>query len=135
MDFPFKITNTNTNPNTNTNTDFINTKISDFPFQNLFVSIYLSIYLSEEQEERKKKMAYVDHAFSIIDEDMMMETSYTRNNKAPIIEIALAVCLLVFSTLGIIISIFMAVNRIGSDCAHGAFFSLFIQYPLCVFLL
>ena len=32
MNFPFIITNTNTNPNTNTNTDFINTKISDFPF-------------------------------------------------------------------------------------------------------
>ena len=69
-------------------------------------------------------MAYVDHAFSIKDEDMMMETSYTRNNKAPFIEIALAVSLLVFGTLGIIIGIFMAVNRIGGDRAHGASFSL-----------
>ena len=36
MNFPFKIANTNTKtyPNTNTNIDFINTKISDFPFQN-----------------------------------------------------------------------------------------------------
>ncbi|KAK9991230.1 hypothetical protein SO802_026215 [Lithocarpus litseifolius] len=64
-------------------------------------------------------MAYVDHAFSITDEDMMMKTSYTMNNKAPIKEITLAVYLLVFGTLGIIIDIFMAVNHIGGDRAHG----------------
>lgn len=81
-------------------------------------------------------MAYVDHAFSITDEDMMMETSYTMNNRAPIKEIALAVSLLVFGTLGIIIGIFMAVNRIGGDRAHGtSFFSFFTQYPLRVFRL
>ncbi|KAK7849109.1 hypothetical protein CFP56_003770 [Quercus suber] len=69
-------------------------------------------------------MAYVDHAFSITDEDMMMETSYTMNNRAPIKEIALAVSLLVFGTLGIIIGIFMAINHIGGDRAHGVFFAI-----------
>lgn len=85
-------------------------------------------------------MAYVDHAFSITDEDMMVETSYTMNNKAPIKEIALAVSLLVFGTLGIIIGIFMAINHIGGDRAHGTFlaFSLnthfvffYFDYFLC----
>ncbi|KAK7851520.1 hypothetical protein CFP56_041687 [Quercus suber] len=76
-------------------------------------------------------MAYKDHAFSITNEDMMMETSYTMNNKAPIKEIALAVSLFVFSTLEIIIGIFMAINRIDGDRAHCTFFSLFTQYPLC----
>ncbi|KAK7814759.1 hypothetical protein CFP56_002613 [Quercus suber] len=46
-----------------------------------------------------------------------METSYTMNNRAPIKEIALAVSLLVFGTLGIIIGIFMAINHIGGDRA------------------
>ena len=64
-------------------------------------------------------MAYVDHAFSITDEDIMMETSYTVNNRPPIKEIALAVALLVFGTLGIILGIFMAYNRVGGDRAHG----------------
>lgn len=64
-------------------------------------------------------MAYVDHAFSITDEDIMMETSYTVNNRPPIKEIALAVALLVFGTLGIVLGIFMACNRVGGDRAHG----------------
>ncbi|KAJ7979373.1 Transmembrane protein [Quillaja saponaria] len=69
-------------------------------------------------------MAYVDHAFSISDEDIMMETSYTVNNKPPIKEIALAVALLVFGTLGIIIGSIMAYNRVGGDKAHGLFFAI-----------
>lgn len=65
---------------------------------------------------------YVDHAFSISDEDvMMMETSYTATNKPPIKEIALAVSLLVFGTLGIIIGSLMAYNHVGGDTAHGQF--------------
>lgn len=64
-------------------------------------------------------MAYVDHAFSITDEDIMMETSYTVNNRPPIKEIALAISLLVFGTLGIILGFFMAFNHIGGDRAHG----------------
>ncbi|GFY99736.1 transmembrane protein [Actinidia rufa] len=43
-------------------------------------------------------MAYVDHAFSISDEDIMMESSYSINNRPPIKEIALALSLLVFGT-------------------------------------
>ncbi|TXG61136.1 hypothetical protein EZV62_012499 [Acer yangbiense] len=63
-------------------------------------------------------MAYVDHAFSISDEDIMMETSYTVNNRPPIKEIGLAIALLVFGTVGIICGIAMAVNRVGGDRAH-----------------
>lgn len=62
---------------------------------------------------------YVDHAFSISDEDMMMETSYTANNKPPIKEIGLAIALLVFGTLGIIIGSLMAYKHVGGDTAHG----------------
>lgn len=69
---------------------------------------------------------YVDHAFSISDEDMMMETSYTANNKPPIKEIALAVALLVFGTLGIIIGSLMAYNHVGGDTAHGNIHLLFL---------
>ncbi|PWA72835.1 hypothetical protein CTI12_AA265840 [Artemisia annua] len=67
-------------------------------------------------------MAYVDHAFSISDEDIMMDTDsiFTlHNNKPPIKEIALAVSLLVFGVAGIIAGIFMAVNRVGGDTGHG----------------
>ena len=64
-------------------------------------------------------MAYVDHAFSISDEDIMMENSYIIHNKPPIKEIALAVCLLVFGTLGIVIGSVMAYNHVGGDATHG----------------
>ncbi|KAL6974200.1 hypothetical protein U1Q18_028381 [Sarracenia purpurea var. burkii] len=69
-------------------------------------------------------MAYVDHAFSIADEDIMMDSSYTLNNRPPIKEIALAVSLLVVGTLAIFIGIFMAANRVGGDRAHGIFFAI-----------
>ncbi|KAK4431970.1 Transmembrane protein [Sesamum alatum] len=69
-------------------------------------------------------MAYVDHAFSISDEDMMMETSYSVKNKPPIKEISLAVALFVFGALGIIVGIAMAVNKVGGDRAHGLFFAI-----------
>ncbi|CAJ2637936.1 transmembrane protein 230-like [Trifolium pratense] len=69
-------------------------------------------------------MAYVDHAFSISDEDIMIGTSYTVNNKPPIKEIALAVSLLVFGFLSIIIGFFMAYNHVGGDIAHGLFFAI-----------
>ncbi|KAL5769108.1 hypothetical protein ACOSP7_015665 [Xanthoceras sorbifolium] len=69
-------------------------------------------------------MAYVDHAFSISDEDIMMETSYTVNNRPPIKEIGLAISLLVFGTVGIICGIAMAYNRVGGDRAHGLFFAI-----------
>lgn len=64
-------------------------------------------------------MAYVDHAFSITDEDIMMETSYAVNDRPPIKEIALAVALLVFGAFGIVIGLVMAFNHVGGDRAHG----------------
>ncbi|EOA31759.1 hypothetical protein CARUB_v10014979mg [Capsella rubella] len=67
-------------------------------------------------------MAYVDHAFSISDEDLMIGTSYTVSNRPPVKEISLAVALLVFGTLGIISGFFMAYNRVGGDRGHGVFF-------------
>ncbi|CAL5328590.1 unnamed protein product [Camellia sinensis] len=69
-------------------------------------------------------MAYVDHAFSISDEDIMMDSSYSLNNRPPIKEIALAVSLLVFGTLGIVLGTIMAFNRVGGDTAHGIFFAI-----------
>ncbi|KAK9697202.1 hypothetical protein RND81_08G021200 [Saponaria officinalis] len=69
-------------------------------------------------------MAYVDHAFSITDEDIMIESSYAVNNKPPIKEIALAIALLVFGVVGIVLGIYMAVNRVGGDKAHGMFFAI-----------
>lgn len=63
---------------------------------------------------------YVEHAFSISDEDIMMDTPHAINNRPPYKEIGLAVALLVFGTLGIILGIFMAVNKVGGDRAHGS---------------
>ncbi|KAI9083027.1 hypothetical protein K1719_035042 [Acacia pycnantha] len=68
-------------------------------------------------------MAYVDHAFSITDDDLM-ETSYIIHNKPPIKEIALAISLLVFGTLGIVIGSLMAYKHIGGDSSHGLFFAI-----------
>ncbi|PWA91822.1 hypothetical protein CTI12_AA086840 [Artemisia annua] len=69
-------------------------------------------------------MAYVDHAFSISDEDIMMDSdaSYTSHNRPPVKEIALAVSLLVFGIVAIASGVFMSVNRIGGDTTHGIFF-------------
>ncbi|RWW00211.1 hypothetical protein BHE74_00005132 [Ensete ventricosum] len=65
-------------------------------------------------------MAYVDHAFSISDEDIMMaDSSRTIENRPPIKEIAFAVSLLVFGSLAIVVGSIMAANRIGGDRAHG----------------
>ncbi|KAK8962405.1 hypothetical protein KSP40_PGU012783 [Platanthera guangdongensis] len=50
-------------------------------------------------------MAYVDHVFSISDEDIMMESSY----------VEIVVALLVF---GIVLGIVMTYNRAGGDRAH-----------------
>lgn len=76
-------------------------------------------------EFTNRTMAYVDHAFSISDEDIMMETSYTVNNRPPIKEIVLAVSLLVFGTFGIICGTIMAYNRVGGDRAHGTYLITF----------
>ncbi|XP_048129844.1 transmembrane protein 230-like [Rhodamnia argentea] len=69
-------------------------------------------------------MAYVDHAFSISDEDMMMETTYTVNNRPPIKEIALAISLLVFGSIGMVLGIIMASYKVGGDRTHGVFFTI-----------
>ncbi|KAH7674749.1 Transmembrane protein 230/134 [Dioscorea alata] len=69
-------------------------------------------------------MAYVDHSFSITDEDLMVDGPYIVRNRPPIREIALAVSLLVFGSLGIVIGVFMAYNQIGGDRAHGVFFAI-----------
>ncbi|KAL2502131.1 Eukaryotic protein of unknown function [Forsythia ovata] len=69
-------------------------------------------------------MAYVDHAFSISDEDIMMESPYTVSNKPPIKEIALALSLFIFGALGIVLGIAMAINKVGGDTAHGLFFAI-----------
>ena len=81
-------------------------------------------------------MAYVDHAFSITDEDLMVETSYAVNNKPPIKEIALAISLLVFGVVGIVLGILMTYNSVGGDRAHGNFnfFLLFFLYSFCLSL-
>ncbi|GAB4838310.1 hypothetical protein Ancab_027840 [Ancistrocladus abbreviatus] len=68
-------------------------------------------------------MAYVDHAFSISDEDITVD-SYSINNKPPIKEIALAVSLLVFGVIFIVSGILMTANRVGGDRAHGLFFTI-----------
>ncbi|ONK69558.1 uncharacterized protein A4U43_C05F24240 [Asparagus officinalis] len=78
-------------------------------------------------------MAYVDHAFSISDEDFMMEPSYVIQNRPPIKEVALAVALLVFGTLAIVFGSYMAANRIGGDRAHGTK-TLFTPKTLIKFL-
>ncbi|ONK78878.1 uncharacterized protein A4U43_C01F500 [Asparagus officinalis] len=70
-------------------------------------------------------MAYVDHAFSITDEDVMMiDPPHVLQSKPPIKEIALAVALLVFGSLAIVVGSIMAVNQIGGDSAHGIFFAV-----------
>ncbi|PKA51380.1 hypothetical protein AXF42_Ash002745 [Apostasia shenzhenica] len=69
-------------------------------------------------------MAYVDHAFSISDEDVMMEGSYVVQNRPPVKEIALAVSLLVFGVVGLVIGAVMAYNLAGGDRAHGIFFAI-----------
>ncbi|KAM7485421.1 hypothetical protein LguiA_001430 [Lonicera macranthoides] len=72
-------------------------------------------------------MAYVDHAFSITDDDddiLMDSSSFTVRNRPPIKEIGLALSLLVFGTLGLIFGTIMAVNKVGGDRTHGISFAI-----------
>ncbi|KAK8913676.1 hypothetical protein KSP39_PZI023510 [Platanthera zijinensis] len=64
----------------------------------------------------RPSMAYVDHAFSISDEDIMMESSYMVHKHPPVKEITIA--LLAFDVIGIVLEIVMTYNRAGGDCAH-----------------
>lgn len=67
-------------------------------------------------------MAYVDHAFSITEDDSA--GSCAVHNSPPIKEISLAVALLVFGTVGIIVGFIMMYNKIGGDRGHGIFFAI-----------
>lgn len=64
-------------------------------------------------------MAYVDHAFSISDEDDLVGGAIGGPRGAPVKEIAFAAALLAFGALGAIGGLLMAVNRVGGDRAHG----------------
>eukprot|EP00252_Welwitschia_mirabilis_P010282 TRINITY_DN23475_c0_g1_i1.p1 TRINITY_DN23475_c0_g1~~TRINITY_DN23475_c0_g1_i1.p1 ORF type:complete len:102 (+),score=5.51 TRINITY_DN23475_c0_g1_i1:214-519(+) len=67
-------------------------------------------------------MAYVDHAFSITEDDST--GSYAIHNRPPIKEICLAISLLFFGVVGIITGLFMMYNKIGGDRGHGLFFTV-----------
>ncbi|KAG8069959.1 hypothetical protein GUJ93_ZPchr0006g42028 [Zizania palustris] len=69
-------------------------------------------------------MAYVDHAFSISDEDDLVGGAVGGPRGAPVKEIAFAAALLAFGALGAIGGILMAANRVGGDRAHGIFFMI-----------
>ena len=71
-------------------------------------------------------MAYVDHAFSITDEDDLVGgAAGGRPRGAPVKEIAFAAALLAFGALGVVAGLFMAANQVGGDTAHGEIESLF----------
>ncbi|CAM8936096.1 unnamed protein product [Rhodiola kirilowii] len=69
-------------------------------------------------------MAYVDHAFSISDEDMMLETSYMVNNRPPVKEIGPRHLSSRLRNPRHHLGYFQAVNHIGGDSAHGLFFAV-----------
>ncbi|OAY70062.1 Transmembrane protein 230 [Ananas comosus] len=74
-------------------------------------------------------MAYVDHAFSITEDDDILfggDGSGPRavDSRPPVKEIAFAVSLLVFGSLGVLAGLLMAFNRVGGDRAHGVFFAV-----------
>ncbi|KAK1399792.1 Transmembrane protein 230 [Heracleum sosnowskyi] len=70
-------------------------------------------------------MAYVDQAFSITDDDLMMDDySFSITNRPPIKQIAFAVSLFVFGILVIVSGVFMSLYKVGGDHAHGVFFAI-----------
>jgi hypothetical protein len=64
-------------------------------------------------------MAYVDHTFSISDEDDLIGGAVGGPRGAPVKEIAFAAALLAFGALGAVGGLFMAANQVGGDRAHG----------------
>ena len=64
-------------------------------------------------------MAYVDHAFSISDEDDLVGGAVGGPCGAPVKEVAFAAALLAFGALGAVGGLFMAANQVGGDRAHG----------------
>ena len=85
-------------------------------------------------------MAYVDHAFSISDEDDLVGGAVGGPRGAPVKEVAFAAALLAFGALGAVGGLFMAANQVGGDRAHGEsraetpppspLLSLLFGYPL-----
>ncbi|XP_072963186.1 uncharacterized protein [Typha angustifolia] len=69
-------------------------------------------------------MAYVDHAFSISEDDDILAGPRAIENRPPVKEIAFAVALLVFGSLAVFSGSLMAVDRVGGDRAHGVFFAI-----------
>lgn len=67
-------------------------------------------------------MAYVDHTFSISEDDF--EDTSILYNRPPVKEIALAISLLTFGTLGILAGLIMMYHKIGGDRGHGMFFTI-----------
>ncbi|XP_062229457.1 uncharacterized protein LOC133927162 isoform X2 [Phragmites australis] len=63
-------------------------------------------------------MAYVDHAFSITDEDDLVGGAAGGPRGAPVKDIAFAAALLAFGVLGVVAGAFMAAHRVGGDRAH-----------------
>ena len=64
-------------------------------------------------------MAYVDHAFSITDDDDLVGGAVGGPRGAPVKEIAFAAALLAFGVLGVVAGSFMAAHQVGGDRAHG----------------
>ena len=64
-------------------------------------------------------MAYVDHAFSITDEDDLVGGAVGGPRGAPVKEIAFAAALLAFGVVGVVAGSIMATQRVGGDRAHG----------------
>ncbi|CAN6177261.1 unnamed protein product, partial [Urochloa humidicola] len=69
-------------------------------------------------------MAYVDHAFSITDDDDLVGGEVGGPRGAPVKEIAFAAALLAFGVLGVVAGSFMAAHQVGGDSAHGIFFAV-----------
>ncbi|CAN6216064.1 unnamed protein product, partial [Urochloa humidicola] len=69
-------------------------------------------------------MAYVDHAFSITDDDDLVGGAVGGPRGAPVKEIAFAAALLAFGVLGVVAGSFMAAHQVGGDSAHGIFFAV-----------
>jgi hypothetical protein len=64
-------------------------------------------------------IAYVDHAFSICDEDDLVVSVIRSSRGAHVKEIPFAIVLLAFGALDAIGRLLMAVNRVGGDRTHS----------------
>ncbi|KAM0007957.1 hypothetical protein Hdeb2414_s0018g00530301 [Helianthus debilis subsp. tardiflorus] len=85
---------------------------------------------------RKISMAYADHAFSIFDEYIMMDSDsvYTTHNRTPVKKIALTVSLL--RVISIISGIIMVVNCVNDNTRSVTItiISSFLNLPFIVSL-